>query len=145
MTPANSVTVKCDLRRNQAVTKAVQTDNEGRNQAICKAIQTDNEANAAVNDSDDGSMDLFVDNLQDKHEATLITGGYSVLQKKIISELNLWQNIVIRFAIIGESGSGKSSFINASSSSIFYLLKATGPRQQICILQMCKSNNGNIG
>ncbi|XP_052794725.1 interferon-inducible GTPase 1-like [Mya arenaria] len=98
--------------RNQAVTKAVQTDNEGRNQAVTKAVQTDNEANAAVNDSDDGSMDLFVDNLQDEHEATLITGGYSVLQKKIISELNLWQNIVIRFAIIGESGSGKSSFIN---------------------------------
>ncbi|XP_052794723.1 interferon-inducible GTPase 1-like isoform X2 [Mya arenaria] len=104
--------------RNQAVTKAVQTENEGRNQAVCKAIQTENEATAVVNGTDDESKDLFVDpnmtdNLQDKHEATLITGGYSALQRKIISELNLWQNIVIRFAIIGESGSGNSSFINA--------------------------------
>ncbi|XP_052791778.1 interferon-inducible GTPase 1-like [Mya arenaria] len=103
--------------RTQAVTKAVQTPSEGRNQTVCKEIQTD-EANAVLNDSADYSMDSFEDlkmteDLQNEYETTLITGGIAALQKKISSELNLWQNIVTRFAIIGESGSGKSSFINA--------------------------------
>ncbi|WAQ98677.1 IIGP1-like protein, partial [Mya arenaria] len=53
------------------------------------------------------------DEMQKEYEETLSTGGISALEKKISSELNLWQNIAIRFAIIGESGSGKSSFINA--------------------------------
>ncbi|XP_052794728.1 interferon-inducible GTPase 1-like [Mya arenaria] len=75
-------------------------------------------ANAVVNGSDEDTTDSFghitmSDEMQKEYEETLSTGGISALQKKISSELNLWQNIIIRFAIIGESGSGKSSFINA--------------------------------
>ncbi|XP_052794422.1 interferon-inducible GTPase 1-like isoform X2 [Mya arenaria] len=100
------------------MTQDVQTDNTGQNQAVTKAVQTDNEANAVVNGSDEDLMETFVDlkmteDLQKEYETTLLTGGISALQKKISSELNVWQNIVTRFAIIGESGSGKSSFINA--------------------------------
>ncbi|WAQ98788.1 IIGP1-like protein, partial [Mya arenaria] len=56
---------------------------------------------------------MMTEEMQKECEQTLSIGGLSALQKKINSELDLWQNIVIRFAIIGESGSGKSSFINA--------------------------------
>ncbi|WAQ98785.1 IIGP1-like protein, partial [Mya arenaria] len=103
------------LRKNNDVKEAPRP---AQKSFMTQDVQTDNTANAVVNGSDEDLMETFVDlkmteDLQKEYETTLLTGGISALQKKISSELNVWQNIVTRFAIIGESGSGKSSFINA--------------------------------
>ncbi|XP_052791756.1 interferon-inducible GTPase 5-like [Mya arenaria] len=104
--------------QNQAASKAFQRDNESRNEAVTEDVRTENEANAVLNAFDEDSMDSFeeitmTEEMQYEYEQTLGRGGIVALQKKINSQLNDWKNTEIRFAIIGESGSGKSSFINA--------------------------------
>ncbi|XP_052796511.1 interferon-inducible GTPase 1-like isoform X3 [Mya arenaria] len=104
--------------QNQAASKAFQRDNEGHNEAVTEDVPTENKANAVLNASNEDSMDSFeeitmTEEMQYEYEQTLGRGGFVALQKKINSQLNDWKNTEIRFAIIGESGSGKSSFINA--------------------------------
>jgi len=40
-------------------------------------------------------------------------GGMDGLMKKLNDDMDAWKKVLIRVAVIGNSGSGKSSFINA--------------------------------
>ncbi|XP_052787447.1 interferon-inducible GTPase 1-like [Mya arenaria] len=101
------------VRDHAAKVESKQTGNFSEAETIARDMQPELRTKKKLETpDDDNDRDLTEDEIQG-YVAADAQGGIHALQDMIQRKSNKWKHMKVSFAVIGETGAGKSSFINA--------------------------------